>query len=364
MWLEALSRRQTALRLVLLVGLLAVGLLVLVAVRQLVRFELAMDATGDPMSIGDPEIGYVSAPSATTHRSHQATGVRYTVFTDTRSARVDGAGLESPPSVSLMTLGGSFAWGHGVENEQTFTSVLGASMGVDVANFAKAGYSTLQSLQILRRNADLRPSVVIYGFTFADLRRNLAPCAPSHFPFCMKVPFLDLETGVPIVHVPGTETAGLEAKREKYLEAFNSGSPLKRAAIAPKFFLGRWKKAWIERRVAARRSEGDSAAALSYLIGELDREARLIGATLLVVHIPVLEKPVASPPEALLGALRDNGGVVFEDIAQSVRPLLETLPEGSLVLHESDGHPNAVAHGLIADQIREAIVVRDLLTRR
>src|SRR6185503_13773498 len=56
-----------------------------------------------------------------------------------------------------------------------------------VANFALASYGTTQSLQILERNLDLRPRLVVYGIIAHHFERSVWPCAPSYYEFCLDV---------------------------------------------------------------------------------------------------------------------------------------------------------------------------------
>ncbi len=67
------------------------------------------------------------APDTDLVRHHRSSGLRYRVSTDARGDRVDAPGVETPNDVGLLAVGGSYAWGHGVENRETFTSLLGGS---------------------------------------------------------------------------------------------------------------------------------------------------------------------------------------------------------------------------------------------
>jgi len=52
-------------------------------------------------------------------------------------------------------------------------------LGRTGANLALAAYGTTQSLQVLRRNLNLKPKLVIYTLISDHLRRNVSSCAPS-----------------------------------------------------------------------------------------------------------------------------------------------------------------------------------------
>ena len=126
---------------------------------------------GDPLALPDPAIGLRPPPDAATLREHPRSGLAYHVFTDRRRARVNAPGEQTPERVELLTLGGSCAWGHGLENEATFTQRLGERLGAPAANLAFAGFGTVQALQLLEENADLGPRVVVYAFLEDHLRR-------------------------------------------------------------------------------------------------------------------------------------------------------------------------------------------------
>ena len=110
---------------------------------------------GDWMTVDDAVIGYAAAKQASSVRERTDGTVRFQVFTDERGARITEKGQETPEKVTILTVGGSFVWGQGVENQETFTALLGQRFGVPVANFAYAGYGTLHALQMMERHIDL-----------------------------------------------------------------------------------------------------------------------------------------------------------------------------------------------------------------
>lgn len=342
--------------------LLALVLASAVSLWQLSRLDLGMVVTGNQISVGDPELGYVSPPSAASTR--QQGSVRYDVFTDTRGARVSEAGLEAPTQVDILTVGGSFAWGHGVQSQETFTSLLGERLAVTTANFAKAGYGTLQSVQTLRRHSDLEPAVVVYGLIGDHLGRNLAPCAPSRFPFCMRVPYVDFVEDAPVVHHPGhREAFGLEAKRQRFYDVSRGELRLSSLLVGLEYWYEKWRKARLQTLAAARYGPEHSAAALRFLLAEMYAEANEIDAALLVVYIPRLRSPVGQPPLQLLEALESIPEAAFFDLTQAVSKHLGAGSELSLVLDESDEHPSRAAHELFAREL-EGVVERLMISRR
>ena len=86
-----------------------------------------------------------------------------------------------------MTVGDSFTWAYALANQDSYAARLGRELGASVANFALASYGTTQSLQVLERNLDLRPRLVVYGIIAHHFERNVWPCAPSYYEFCLDV---------------------------------------------------------------------------------------------------------------------------------------------------------------------------------
>ncbi len=117
--------------------------------------------------------------NAASLRRHPRAGLAYHVFTSDRRARVSRRGERTAPAVSLLTVGDSFSWGHGVENEDTYTARLAERWGVPAANLAFSAYGTVQSLQMLQRSLDLRPRLVVYGYIADHMNRNVSHCAPA-----------------------------------------------------------------------------------------------------------------------------------------------------------------------------------------
>jgi hypothetical protein len=151
----------------------------------------AMSSVGDGIAIYDPEIGLVPRPSAHDRRIYPAIADRaafaFDVYTDDRGARVDGPGQRSAARYDILTIGDSFTWGYALANRDSYAARLGRELGVSVANFAMPSYGTTQSLQLLERNLDLKPRLVIYGIIAHHFERNVSPCAPSYYEFCLDV---------------------------------------------------------------------------------------------------------------------------------------------------------------------------------
>ena len=166
-----------------------------------------MSAVGDGIVIYDPEIGSVARPSAHTRHIYPAIADRaafaFDIYTDNRGARVDGPGQQSAARYDIMTLGDSFTWAYALANQDSYAARLGRELGASVENFALASYGTTQSLQILERNLDLRPRLVVYGIIAHHFERNVWPCAPSYYEFCLDVSHVSWDdAGQPYIALP------------------------------------------------------------------------------------------------------------------------------------------------------------------
>ena len=294
-----------------------------------------------------------------TLRRHPRTGLAYHLFTSDRRARVSARGESTAPAVDLMTIGCSFSWGHGVENPETYTAVLARRAGLRAANLAFSAFGTVQAVQVLERNLDLRPRVVVYGVIQDHLKRNLSGCAPAYGPACLPCAWVDFDaSGRPFLHPPDADAYAFN-RRFWDTFFFRRVSWPRRIAVTVEADA---------RRLAGRTAfhGGDPAsrqAALEFLLARMRAAARQGGAHLVVVYIPYLERGgtnAASP--ALSAALRSvaGDGVSVLDLAPVVARYYAD-PARPLLRFERDAHPNAAAHLLIAEELERMLRVEGLL---
>ena len=209
----------------------------------------AMSAVGDGIVIYDPEIGLVARPSAHTRHIYPAIADRaafaFDIYTDNRGARVDGPGQQSAARYDIMTVGDFFTWAYALANQDLYAARLGRELGASVANFALASYGTTQSLQILERNLDLRPRLVVYGIIAHHFERNVWPCAPSYYEFCLDVSHVAWDdAGQPYVALPFSDGV-------RRLQVHQSGdylSPLRWLTHGADVIFGRLYYAWSRSR--------------------------------------------------------------------------------------------------------------------
>jgi hypothetical protein len=295
-------------------------------VREYSSLDLVLE--GDFPIEADDAIGFVPVRNGATVRRHPRSGLAYHLFTSDRRARVSARGEATPPAVDLLTIGCSFSWGHGVENPETYTAVIARRAGLRVANLAFSSYGTVQALQMLERNLDLRPRVVVYGVIQDHVKRNLSGCAPAYGPACLPCAWVDFDAvGRPFIHPPDGDAYAFN-RRFWDTFFFRRGSWPRRLAVTIEFLLGRMRA--------------------------LTQKA---GARLVIVYIPYLERGGTNPaPPALSAALRSvtGDGVTILDLAPVVARYYADPSRPSLRF-ERDAHPNPAAHALIADELEAAL---------
>jgi len=321
--------------------------------RTAVRLE------GDFDFRADDEIGFVAREDSHTRRYLKDTDFSYHIYTDHRSARVNGPAEKTDDRVDLITVGGSYSRGHGMRNEESFTEKLKSLLDVRVANFALGSYGTTQSLQMLERNLDLDPKVIVYGFIEHHLVRNLNPCAPSFSPYCLVtsyVAFEDEDLAKPYVHRPQFEYFSWDLNRKFYQQIAMADKGVTLHDVLWKIRIDAYRLA---RSSVYRRSQSEARqrAAIRFLIREMAESARSIDALLLVVYIPDYLTPSyePSPPPALLDAI-EREDVVLVDMSRALLKHYADNPGQQLYLRDDDDHPNELAHTLIAQSIHETIV--------
>ena len=92
----------------------------------------------------------------------------------------------------------------------------------------------------------------------------------------------------------------------------------------------------------------------NFLMNKMIELAKNIDAILIVVHIPYFEKgSTNSAPSELIDSLSQD--TVFIDLSSAVKDYYQNPENPDLRLHKYDGHPNASAHKLMADEIEKAI---------
>lgn len=337
--------------LLLALASIAASLLVGIAVAAYLTVpRIPLISEGDGLLVFDPEIGARATPSSHARRIYPAVRDRQTfafdIYTDDRGARVDGPGGKSRDQVDILVVGDSFTWGYALANEDTYARRLVRELDASVSNFAMAAYGTTQSLQILRRNADLAPKLVVYGIIAHHLERNVSPCLPSYYPFCFSASHVAWnEAGQPSIARP--QSNGVQ-RFQRHL-AGDFLDPVTWLTHGIDVVRGR-----LEYGLATYATPADEKKeeALAYLLREMQRSADQIGAKLLVVYLPT---NYYSAPAALPRVIGDIDLLDLTDAFQRERD------RGANLYIMGDGHPNRAAHELMSREIARHVRDKGLL---
>ncbi len=353
----ALRRRRLALLTASFTIVVCGGLLAGYAYwRARVYRDLDLVLEGDFPIEADADIGFVPVPNGASLRRHPRAGLAYHVFTSDRRARVSRRGERTAPEVSLLTVGDSFSWGHGVENEDTYTSRLSARWGVPAVNLAFSAYGTVQSLQMLRRGLDLRPRLVVYGFIADHMKRNISPCAPAYGPLCLPFSYMGLEgDGTPVIRRPDPR---LFAVNRRFWEDFFFAKSI---GLRQVLAAGEAEAARLLRtpRPEAPDDPVTRERILARLLSDMAGAAASVGAPLIVVNIPYFERGSTNTiPPPLTAAIEDvhASNLALLDLAPMVARYYADAAAPPLRF-DRDRHPNSAAHALIAEAIDR--LVRD-----
>lgn len=189
--MDELTRRRSFtrwLRLTLLQGVLlaAAALLALFAAEMVARKrfpDLRYSADRQQRAEGlfirfDPRYGWSNIPNR---------AVRFQRLEFDTEVRINEDGFRGPRipesrvegRYRILVLGDSYVFGHGVEQEETFCSLLATMLpGTEVLNFGVVGYSTDQELLLLRdRGLRYHPDLVVLCLYRNDILDNGSPIA-------------------------------------------------------------------------------------------------------------------------------------------------------------------------------------------
>ena len=301
---------------------------------------------GDGLLVFDSEIGATANPSSHARRIYPAVADRqpfaFDVYTDNRGARVDGPGQHSPERVDVLVIGDSFTWGYALANQETFARHLARELDTSVSNFAMAAYGTTQSLQMTRRNSDLKPKLIVYGIIAHHLERNVSPCLPSYYPFCFSASHVAWnDAGKPSIAPPSSNGV----RRFQQHLAGDFLDPVTWLTHGVDVIRGRIEYG---RAVYGMPTEEKKEEALGFLLREMQRSADEMGAELLVVYLPT---NYYSAPDSLQRIVGDTRLLDLTEAFQREKA------KGANLYIVGDGHPNQAAHELISREI--AKYVRD-----
>lgn len=342
---------------------LVYSLAAVLAIAAVVVYKAAVAPSRSPFGVGffesgryqyqaNHETAYEPKPGFTgvSDLSEPKTYITY----DRLGARVDGPGRESTDPVYLMTVGCSQSWGQGVENGQTFTSILGTILEKPVVNFSVSGYGGVGSLLRLRQHINLKPKVIVYAFWEDHFNRNLNRCSATGSPVCLEMPRVQFGPGAtPTIKISSHATRNLELTRMWYLEA--SGlSDKYRTFWTDLYWSGYalWRSVEKEYSQATGHPEEpqdeNKVNATNYVLGQMKLTASEVSAQLLVVYIPLyFDDAIRQVPEAVR-ASAEQQGIQLIDMAERLRGMRAA---GVPLAIPGDGHMTAAVHAAIADEV-------------
>lgn len=121
----------------------------------------------------DPRYGWSNVPNRTVRFQRLEFDTEVSINEDGyRGPRIPVE--PTPGRYRILVLGDSYVFGHGVDEEETFCSLVAARLPEsEVLNFGVVGYSTDQELMLLRdRGLRYRPDLVILGLYRNDILDN------------------------------------------------------------------------------------------------------------------------------------------------------------------------------------------------
>ena len=139
---------------------------------SLIFFEIAIriiepdkSETTPGLIVKDDLLGFKQASNFTARHVNTNSGFSVTITTNSLGLRSREVEKEKTKR-RVLVLGDSVVWGFGVEDNETFPSILNdETEGFEFINAALSDYSTKQELDYLRRDGiKLKPDVVMLGF--------------------------------------------------------------------------------------------------------------------------------------------------------------------------------------------------------
>ncbi len=302
----------------------------------------------------DVSVSY-GEPEFVTTMTHNSAGYR------NREVAVD----PTPGRDRILVLGDSFAYGVGVENNETFSAQLELlDPKLEVINTGVNGYGTNQELLLLRdEGLTLRPDVVLVAFFWNDPANNL------HSQVAFKLHDGELVYPEP---VPESQQITRTIVRRRWLRhsyAYRFASDrLKVVVYRLKSLLGLPQA---DGRLDAR--EHAPAWELQFtLLHEVIRVSRSAGAEVVLVIIPELmqvdpsvrtlgleEREYAVQERLLEFSARE--GIVALDLLPALRAALAEDPEP--LYYAQDRHFTARGHRVAANAIHARLIESGVLTR-
>jgi hypothetical protein len=357
----------------IVVGVLGIGLVVFAwaGVRRVFYIVQRASATFDgkcPVE-NDAETAFIPAANSSATYNFREPKVLFHVYTDSRRGRVSAPGTPAPRHADLLFLGCSMTFGFGVDNEQNYPSLVGRQLGVTIENLSYDGWGTLPALAALRRNSDLAPKVVIYGFVRDHIRRNASPCSTVDVMGCWRQPYLALDASGAVRFRPQQPNAWFSKSSQRYCNEVLTKAPEQRTSLHDfELASGLVLSALLDYAPAPNTTDdvdyATRIATTRYVLHELKRLSENAGAQFVLLNLPNhFAKGMAEPMcEELKQSLPPD--ITIIDAAPDVIKYYEDGNQEALNLDGDFYHPNLQGHRIVARKVVDALRSMHLLDKR
>ena len=277
------------------------------------------------------------------------------VFQDHLGARVSGPDTLLPEKVDILSIGGSNTWGQGVRQEETFSAVFAQLMGNTERNFAISGVGGVSSYFQMKKNINLNPKWILYGFFEDHLNRNLRYCVNSGLLPCTPTPHVVLDS-------EKSPHFSLAENAEEQFEILRNY--LRTMHMDNGVTLGWRDLIWSFKRMLLSidiffhpeayngATEQQKMEAAIFVHGEMARVAKEHGAGLIIVYIPSYSGEINYASARLVEAVKKSGSIFVDTSAA----LIGLRDSGEPIFIKGDGHLSVEAHKVIAKVIFEKLM--------
>ncbi len=304
----------------------------------------------------DPIIGFTQKENL---QLIQNSDFLFSIFTDELGARISSIrDVSSPKEVDILNIGCSYTWGDGINNEETYASLLEKSTKLKVYNIGLPSYSTVTSFLRFKEFVHLKPKIIIYGYIEDHLERNIHPCAPTFSPLCRPNAYIKWsKENKPLIEKP----MPIGNRYYKYME--QAVSPHNFGLIDYYWAFKRdiysaLKQDWRGLNALADRdlNENHRMEAFDLALNEIQKSTQEINAKLIVVAIPYPGNP-AKPNEIFYKMREKYPNVDFiDDLHIEFKNYEKENGATSLFASSpNNGHTNRIANQFIANYLKKRI---------
>jgi len=279
------------------------------------------------------------------------------LFTNNLGARVHGPGDSGKIKDGLIVVGGSQAYGHGVENENTFASLVAKRLGITAANFGVSGQGGVGALLMAERFAKANPKFILYGFWVDHYIRNVNICANTSSPVCTELPTVQFKNGDKELYIRRPEnpdqTMILNNEWVKEAAAYAAGND---PALIAKWDAIKAKQKSIVDAYHVYPGDGRYQeriySATKHVLMKMKAISKKHNAILCVIYIPGYSTGSAESADPKLTKIAERHGILLVDMAAA---FTRALAAGESIGIPGDGHLSARGHQIIASAVIERL---------